>query len=218
MAYDVFHLSYNEENADESWDFLKSKVPTAKRITGISGILEAHRACAKKALTSHFFVIDSDNHLTNFDVLNYKIPEWDKQYVHLWYAHNAVNHLEYGWGGLKLFPKKIFNNPITNIDICTSFPLKIIPTVVSINKFNTSKFDTWRSAFREVVKLKSNVINDDPINLERIKSWTTMGNHNFGEWSILGANDALLFVESNQDLHLINDWSWLQEYFNSKYK
>ena len=221
MAYDIFFLSYNEPNAVTHWNALKRIAPTAKRIDNVSGIYSAHQACAKKCMTSHFFVVDADNDITHPDVFKFQIPEWDKKYVHLWYAQNAVNDLEYGWGGLKLFPKKLIlaNNPV-GVDMTTSFELKIIPEVVSISRFNSSAYEAWRSGFREVAKLTVGVFQNQNIdeNNERISIWTTTGmDRQYGDWCIQGAKDGRAYAESLADVSLVNDWGWLEAYYTEKY-
>jgi hypothetical protein len=51
MAYDIFFLSYQENNADQNWERLKAIAPTAKRVSGIEGIRLAHTECAKRSFT-----------------------------------------------------------------------------------------------------------------------------------------------------------------------
>ncbi len=52
--YDIVFISYKELNADENWEVLKSRFPTAKRIHGVKGIHQAHIAAAKKCFTKMF--------------------------------------------------------------------------------------------------------------------------------------------------------------------
>lgn len=221
MAYDIFFLSYKENNADQNWERLKAIAPTAKRIDGIQGLRLAHAECAKRSFTSHFFVVDADNVVIDANVFNYRIPAYDSNYVHLWFAENPVNGLKYGWGGLKLFPKKLFKvDQDQSIDMTTSFDLKIIPTVASVTWFNSSPYDTWRSAFREAAKLSSGLIRNSDLteNTERLHGWKTRHAFaNYGEWSVKGALDGEAFAQANTDLHQINDWQWLQDEFEKRY-
>jgi hypothetical protein len=214
MAYDLFFLSHNEPNAEDNWLKLKSRFLHAKRVDGVDGILAAHKKCASRALTSHFFVVDADSEIIDFD-FKYKVSEYDKDYVHLWYAKNPVNNLEYGWGGLKLFPRKlILNTEETGVDMTTSFPLKIIPETVSITHFNSSPFDAWRSAFREAVKLYRL---GDAESKQRLLDWETKsiyGQH--ADWVRIGVKDGVAYSAHSHKLHMINDWKWLKEKFDKK--
>ena len=104
------------------------------------------------------------------------------------------------------------------------FTLESPHAVVNINSgvgiFNTSEWDTWRTAFREVIKLKHNVetINDTS-SKERLNIWLTVANGVYAEWSIKGAKDAVDYynsVNGNFDqLKYSYDWEWLREKFNS---
>lgn len=222
MAYDIFFLSYNEPNADENWARLQSQAPNAKRIHGIKGLRAAHQECAKRSLTSHFFVVDADNQITDVSVFDYKIPTYDSSYVHLWFAANPVNGLAYGWGGLKLFPKTVFDSSpdVTSVDMTTSFDLKIIPSIVSTTAFNTSPYDTWRSAFREASKLAGGIIRNqnNEENAERLAVWKTADvDAQYAKWAIRGAYDGEAFAKQSDDLHGINDWTWLSDEFVRRY-
>lgn len=220
MAYDIFFLSYQESNAEENWKLLRELAPTAKRVDNIVGLQAAHTTCAKRSLTSHFFVVDADNQITDPRVFEYRIPSYDAQYAHLWYAANPVNGLKYGWGGIKLFPKKAFKDEfVMGLDLTTSLELKIIPQVASTTCFNSSPYDTWRSAFREACKLTIGLHNgNEQENIERLAGWkTSLPCAQYGEWSIRGAIDGEMFARQNADIHTINDWNWLQAEFTTRY-
>ena len=222
MAYDVFFLSYGEPNAEENFESLKAIRPTAKRVIGVDGLLAAHKECAKRCFTSHFFVVDADSVITEPQVFEYTVPTYDAQYVHLWFAKNAVNDLTYGWGGLKLFPKKLMRDATSSgIDMTTTFELKIIPEVVSTSHFNSSEYEAWRSAFRECAKLTKGAFKNqnDAETMERLHVWKTAGAYRiFGNWCVQGANDGAQYAEEHDDISLVNNWQWLREEFNRRYK
>jgi hypothetical protein len=211
--YDVFFLSHGEPLADFHWNQLLKKAPHARRVDGIDGILNAHRHCAEISKTSNFFVIDADNEV--LDVFNFtiKLPTYDKDFVHIWKAKNPLNGLIYGWGAIKLFPKKLLLNlEDMPIDMTTSFPLKIISVIGSITHFNTSPYDTWRSAFRECVKLSQS---DAPESQERLKIWCSKAKGAYSDICLIGAKSGrdygLTYKNESAMLSNINDWSWLKE-------
>lgn len=208
--YDIFFISYDETYADMAYQRLRERLPIVNRVTGINGIHNAHIECAKRSKTSHFFVIDADNRIDDYDVFSYQIPVYDEPYVHLWYAKNPVNGLIYGWGGVKLFPKAVFDDlDQMPLDMTTSFPLKIIKTVVSTSQFNTSPFETWRAAFRECVKLSAAEQTEETV--ERLRIWTTVAKGPYAEYCLLGAKAGLAHTKENS--FLINDYKWLREQF-----
>jgi hypothetical protein len=78
---------------------------------------------------------------------------------------------------------------------------------------------TWRTAFREVLKLKFSADQGDIEASERLIIWTTIANGDYSEYSLLGAKDALKYysdVSGNLDkLKLSFSWQWLEEYSKS---
>jgi hypothetical protein len=221
MAYDLFFLSFQEPDADQKWATFKERFSHAKRVDGVTGILAAHQECARRSLTSHFFVVDADNELLpNFNPA-FKVGEHDRQYVHLWYARNPVNRLEYGWGGLKLFPKReVLAASSMGFDMTTGFELKIIQETVSITHFNSTPFEAWRSGFREGAKLthgkfkNQNSVEND----HRLQVWTTVGAEVLnGKCAIKGAKDGRDFATLSPDISPINDWNWLRVRYEETY-
>ena len=85
--------------------------------------------------------------------------------------------------------------------------------------FNSSEWDTWRTAFRETIKLRYDGTRSSKMRLE---IWLTKANGNFAEYSLQGAKHAIEYYEEvNGDfdkLRLSYDWIWLQAKFNNKYK
>lgn len=213
--YDVFFLSFDETNADDHWAILSDAIPYARRVSGVVGIQNAHARCAAKASTSHFFVVDADSEIVDFSPFQCHLDLWDQGYVHLWFARNALNDLEYGWGGLKLFPKAMFANlGDMRLDMTTSFPLKIIPEVVSISHFNVSPFETWRAAFREAVKLSLTQTEEAQAWLE---TWCETANGPYAEECLRGAREGRDYAVSRreypEELLRINDYVWLKTRF-----
>ena len=73
-------------------------------------------------------------------------------------AKIPVNNLVYGYGGVKLLPRELtLNMNIGTADMTTSISNRFRPAMEQISQriqaFNTTPFDTWKSAFRECVKL-----------------------------------------------------------------
>jgi len=211
MMYDVFFLSYNEPMAQQHWKKLVRHAPHSSHVSGITGIHNAHYECAKLSKTRNFFVIDADSEIIDFD-FTIKLSAWDRKYVHLWYARNPVNGLEYGWGGIKLFPKEIVLNMSDQpLDMTTSFELKIIPEVKSITHYNSSDFDCWRAAFRECVKL---AVSDDYENANRLEQWkhpgTGYGANMVVKGAVAGEQYGLRNKHNITALKKINDFAWLK--------
>jgi hypothetical protein len=98
--------------------------------------------------------------------------------------------------------------------------LKVMDIISNITAFNSDEFSTWRSAFREVVKLSLNIQTapDTQENQDRLNAWCSQGSKRpHGEWAIRGALDGLEFFKDNdqnfESLKKINDRAWLEENF-----
>lgn len=230
---DVFMLTFGEPEADDNFEILKYFAPHAKRIDGVEGLLNAHKACAEESKTSYFYVCDADavikeNFSFKFEPSDRReaypgVPE--TECVFTYRSHNPINDLIYGYGAVKLFPKKnLLNCEEFKVDMTTSIGAKFKPLfeISNITAFNTDPFNTWRSAFRECTKLSSNVI-DNNISVDdayRLEVWCTRGeNRRFGEYAILGAEQGRDFgthYKNNKDaLRKINDWEWLRKQFDA---
>lgn len=226
--YEIFFISYEEPNADKNWERLKSKFPTARRLHGVKGIHQAHIEAAKKSWTNLFYVVDGDAEISENFFFDYVVDEYNKESVHVWYSKNPVNELEYGYGGVKLLPKKkVISMDLSKPDMTTSLSenLVVIPKISNITKFNTDPFNSYKSAFRECCKLSSKVIdrNYDEETDKRLEMWRTLGvDRDFGQFVIDGANDGAKYGEDNigklDKLSMINDFNWLKIMFKNRYE
>jgi len=225
--YDIFFISYEELNADKNFNLLKLKVPQAQRIHGIKGIFQAHQFAAKQSFTKMFWVVDGDAVIHNEFNFDHKVSAYDFETVHVWRSQNPVNGLIYGYGGVKLLPRQLtldMNTNTTDMSTAISKKFKLMPQVSNITAFNTDPFNTWKSAFRECVKLSSRVIDRQKDNetQERLDIWCTAGEDKpFGKFAIKGAVAGKEFGILNKDdveaLKKINDFIWLEEEFKKQH-
>lgn len=81
--FDVFYIGENES--------LKENVPFAKPVNSLDEI---------SPRTKMYWVIESNIELIDYAVLNYRPPDYDQTYEHVW-KWNSKNY-----GGIKLLPKK----------------------------------------------------------------------------------------------------------------
>jgi hypothetical protein len=221
--YDIIFICYNEPNAHKNFSILKEKFPLIKKIEGVKGIHQAHIAAAKKAMTKMFWVVDADAIVLDTFKFDYEVTEWDLECVHVWRSQNPVNDLEYGYGGVKLLPKKLtIEMDTSKPDMTTSISnkFKAMASVSNITEFNTDAFSSWRSAFRECVKLSSHIIDrqDDAETLQRLITWCTVGEDRpWGIYAIAGALDGNEYGKKNasnlEALSKINDFDWLSQRF-----
>jgi len=241
---DVFFLSYNEPFADQHYQMLLERAPHARRVHGVKGFFQAHKECARQSLTNNFYVVDADAILTenfDFDFTPSRFNKWwgvaEADCLCIWNSINPINDLTYGYGGVKLIPKKpLLEAQRDLVDFTTGFGLtiKVFDTVSNITAFNHDEFTTWRSAFRECAKLTTNLTNEelkhkvrydqsvlDAIYKEttdRLDTWCTRGSDRpFGEFAISGARAGRTYGMQHAGdavaMRNINDYEWMKNEF-----
>lgn len=211
--YDTFFLTMGERDSMTNLHRLQEKCSPIV-IRDVKGFWEAHKACADVARTDFFYVVDADAWITDDFEFTYVAKE---ERVHVFRSINPVNGLRYGHGAVKLFPVSAFDRPKPEIDITTSLG-GIIPIneISNETRFNTTEYNTWRSAFRECVKLSGKII-DNQIDIAtnyRLTIWCNIFKHvPYYEQCLAGAKKGRAYGEANRNnidaLKLINDEQWL---------
>lgn len=225
---DIFFLSYDEPNADKNFELLKSRFPHARRIHGIKGIGNAHRAAAKKANTSNFYVVDADAEILSSFHFLFKPNEHDKHYVHVWYAFNPAIDQSYGYGGVKMFNKKMFSGKEKGLDFTSTISengLKIHEEVACITHFNSDHLRAFRGAFREAVKLSLTINNSTDSAIvkeakERLKLWLNPCECEFREYIRRAARAAVEEVKKSNEEEAfvyINDHDYIVSLLYKKF-
>ena len=213
--FDIIFISYNEPNANDNFLRLKARFPLAKHVNGIKGIHQAHIAAAKRSFSPMFWVVDADAIVLDTFNFNYEVTKEEHDIVHVWRSRNPVNGLEYGYGGVKLLPKKLtIDMDITSTDMTMNIStrFKAMEEVSNITAFNTDPFSTWRSAFRECCKL---AVNGNAEALSRLSVWCMLNDDApYGFYAYSGALAGRAYGEKNasdkEALGKINDFNWLE--------
>jgi hypothetical protein len=225
--FDIIFISYNETSADINFEKLHNRFPRAIRVHGVTGIHQAHMAAAALSTTPMFWAVDADAIILDNFEFKYEVLAHNYDQVYVWKSKNSINDLEYGYGGVKLIPKKLaLEMNINSVDMTTSMSKKfnVVDQISNITSFNTDPFSTWKSAFRECVKLSSKLIEgqiDNETN-HRLDIWCSVGaDKKYGLFSIAGANAGRSYGQLHKNnveaLRMINDFNWLRAEFNSRY-
>jgi hypothetical protein len=171
-------------------------------------------------MTKMFWVVDGDAEVLDTFNFDYQVPNNELDYVHVWRSQNPVNGLVYGYGGVKLLPKKLTMNMDTSrVDMTTSISslFKPMPDIANITAFDTDEFSTWRSAFRECAKLASSSIDrqNDEETQKRLDTWCTFAIGIYANEAISGALAGRKYGRDNasnkEALSKLNDFTWLQD-------
>ena len=216
MRLDVIFISYHEPNAEENWARVLEKAPYAKRVDGVKGIFEAHKVAATLSTTDMVYVVDGDAWLVDDWEFDFQPGIFDRDCAYVWSSINPVNDLTYQNGGVKLLSKQVLmkQKKWTTLDMFTGImpKIKAEDTISCITRFNVDKFTTWRSAFRECVKLYTTN------QMSKLNAWLKSDvNKPYGEYAALGAKLAYQYAKENKDNHTallnINNYSWLEQQF-----
>lgn len=224
--FDIVFISYDEPNAEANWKALSSRFPRARRVHKVEGLVNAHAKAAEVSKTQSFFVVDGDTEILDTFDFNVDVPDYDRKYVHVWKCRNPVNGLEYGYGGVKLLHKSMFENfedKIVDMTTILGFGVKVVDECVSITHFDSDSFRAFRGTFRECVKLSSGAIKNQNCSetAERLNTWLTVANGQFAEVvsfaAKLGKDYGTMYANEPEILSTINNYEWLHNYYKASY-
>jgi len=221
---DIVFFSNGEASAESNYEHLlklTEKLPNkVVRIDGVSGRVKSQHAAATSSNTPWYFLVNAKLKVdTKFDF------DWQPDRLqipkhYIFHATNPVNGLVYGHQAIVANNKKL---TLANFGTGLDFTMDSEHEVVEVNSgtamFNTSEWDTWRTAFRECIKLKASATSE---NEERLDYWLNVGLGKFAQYSLDSAQHAVEYYnEVNGDfekLRLSYDWAWLRTYYETKYK
>ena len=226
--FDICFISYHEAEADRNFQSIVTKYPEARHIRNIKGIENAYKEAGRTSSTEMVWIVDADAVILDHFRFDFVPPKSKrKNTTYCWRARNPINGLEYGFGAVKLFPRKqlmTLGNKMPDFSTNVAF-FQPIDQVSNITAFNKDPYRTWRAAFRECAKLSSNIISNSRVeeNQERLDAWMKIDNGaRFGRYALRGARDGAeygkLHSGSPNQLAMINDFDWLKQEFLSAMK
>ena len=215
----IYFLYSQEANMNENWERLLEKAPNAESVASTGTIFESHKHIADRCTADRFYVVDADCWIVdkfNFDA---KI-ELTAKSVAVFRAKNPINGLVYGHGGIKLFSKDCFSvERLDRPDMTTTLADSYIKVNVlaSEHRFNYTAFSTWRTAFREAIKLSAgiNKNNNAQEDTQRLDMWLNAGlEARYGYFSVEGARQGIVYTQSaDYDHAVVNNFDWLRDKF-----
>jgi hypothetical protein len=93
MIYDIFYISDSGID-NEKWNAFHSRFPLARKLENVT----SYANVKSKAFTKFFWVVWDDLEIVDDFKFEYRIPEWDKQYIHVFKNGSHYN-------GICLFSK-----------------------------------------------------------------------------------------------------------------
>ena len=220
---DIVYIS-NGEPDEERWyeNTVYMSNRKVKWVRGINGRTAAYQAAARASDTPWFFMVFAKLAVLGSEFDWFWMPDyWQEPKHYIFNARNPVNGLEYGHMGMIAYNKKLVlenNNP--GIDFTLSQPHESVPILSGTAHFNQDAWMTWRTAFREVIKLKHFMHTQPTLETShRLATWCEAATGDYAEYCLKGAKDAVLYYNQvNGDyekLKLSYDWDWLRKRFNA---
>ena len=217
---DIVYLSNGEEGAEENWEHLLKITKELKnrvvRVEGVSGRVAAYHAAAEASETPWAFTVFAKLRVNPEFDWNWQPDRMQIPKHYIFYAENPVNGLVYGHQAMIAYNKRLaLANKGRGLDFTLDDEHEVVQAISGTANYNTDPFSTWRTAFREVIKLKDECSNTSQ---DRIIIWLTKATGDFADYSLKGAQDAVDYYDEVKGefdkLKLSYEWNWLQEKFN----
>lgn len=220
---DIIFISNGEKIADENYEHLVKITKNLKnrlvRVEGVNGRVASQHAAANASNTPWYFLVNAKLRVSNNFDFGWQPDRLQVPKHYIFQATNLVNGLIYGHQAIVANNKRLtLETQIQGLDFTMDSEHEVLNINSGIALYNTSEWDTWRTAFREVIKLK-NI--DTEESRHRLKIWLTVANGEYSRYSLQGASDAVEFYEEVQGdfekLRLSYDWAWIKEYYDKKH-
>jgi len=183
---------------------------------GVNGRVAAYQAAARLSTTPWFFAVFAKLEVDpNFD-WKWQPDRMQQPKHYIFHAYNPVNGLTYGHQAMIAYNKKmVLENAGAGLDFTLDQPHEVVPMLSGIANYNETPWMAWRTAFREVLKLKASL--PDVENEYRLNMWlSNAGEVKNAEWSQWGAEDAVEYYDqvagNFADLKKSYEWAWLSSY------
>ena len=214
---DIVFFSNGEACAESNYEYLLSlNLPNRiVRVDKVKGRVASQHAAAKASNTSWYFLVNAKLKVNKDFDFTWQPDVFKSRRHYIFTATNPVNDLEYGHQAIVANNKNLtLNTVVRGLDYTMDSPTEVVNINSGISMYNSSPYDAWRTAFREMIKL---CCNDDQDSIDRGAAWLNKGNGDFGEYSKLGARDAVDYYNSvhgnMEKLMLSYDWEWLYDLF-----
>ena len=219
---DIIFVSNGESTADENWKHLlwshhNKRNNRITRVDGVNGRVASQHAAANAAATPWYFLVPAKLRVDSSFDWSWQPDRLQQPKHYIFHANNLVNGLVYGHMATVAYNKKlVLETTGQGLDFTLDKPHEVVPVLSGIAYYCEDAWTCWRSAFREVLKLRASLPNIE--NEYRLKVWLQEYNGNFknGNWSNKGAQDAIEFYDSvnGNPTELIKsyEWDWLASY------
>jgi len=213
---DIVFISYDEPGAEQRYQKLKQRFPRAQWCKGVQGQTLAYMTAAMMSNTDYFFAVFPKIDLVDDFEFDFQPDRLKHPCHYIFNCYNKVIDCTYGHDGVILYNKKlVLKTTDPGLDFTLSQPVQTVPILSAVNSLDETPLLAWRTAFREVIKLKLQKPTVE--NNYRLKKWLTLGKGDNAEWVNKGALDAVEFLEQGNDPYSSYDFDWIKKYFEERH-
>jgi hypothetical protein len=217
---DIVFISNGEINAEVYLEHLKFTAHDANHknlihhVSGVNGRVAAYQEAARQSTTPWFFAVFAKLEVTRDFDWTWQPDRMQQAKHYIFHAHNPINGLVYGHQAMIAYNKQlVLENTGQGLDFTLDQPHEVVPIVSGTANYHDSDWMCWRTAFREVLKLKASL--PDVENEHRLRTWLGVDRSD-GAWSQKGAEDAVEYYDSvggdPKELQKSYEWAWLATY------
>ena len=217
---DIVFISNGELSAEKNYrrldDSKYNRNNRLKRIDRVNGRAAAYHAAARASATPWFFAVFAKLDIRMDFPWDWQPDRMQQPKHYIFHAHNPVNGLEYGHQAMIAYNRDlVLANPGVGLDFTLDSAHEVVPINSGTAWYTDTPWQAWRTAFREVVKLKHSL--PDVESEYRLNMWlSNTGEVQNAEWSQWGAEDAVdYYDEVDGDFVALKksyEWDWLASY------
>jgi hypothetical protein len=220
---DIVYISNGEPTADRLYAHLTNVTKHdstlhVHRIDGVNGRAEAYKAAAEISNTDWFLTVFAKLEVDpDFD-WHWQPDRLQEPKHYIFNALNPVNGLEYGHQAMIAYNKKlVLETDDWGLDFTLSRAHESVPLNSGIAHYNEDPLITWRTAFREMIKL---LADDTEISKARAQQWLQPSDALNSDMSVKGAQDAVEYfneVQGDMEKLLYSfEWDWLAKFYSDR--
>jgi hypothetical protein len=181
---------------------------------GVNGRVAAYQAAARMSTTPWFFAVFAKLEVDPKFDWAWQPDRMQQPKHYIFHAYNPVNGLTYGHQAMIAYNKRmVLENAGTGLDFTLDQPHEVVPVLSGRANYTESPWMAWRTAFREVLKLKASL--PDVESEYRLRQWLEVDTTN-EQWSMKGAEDAVEYYDEVAGdftaLKKSYEWEWLATY------
>jgi hypothetical protein len=220
---DIVFISNGEPNAKSNYLQMTMYLANESRYTnrvhvveGVNGRVAAYHAAARASTTPWFFAVFAKLEVNQMFDWTWQPDRMQQPKHYIFHARNPVNGLVYGHQAMIAYNRQlVLANPGIGLDFTLDSPHEVVPILSGVAHYDTSPWSSWRTAFRECIKLKASL--PDVESEYRLNKWLDVTSDEADpQWSRWGAEDAVEYYNQvGGDFAALKksyEWSWLASY------